>query len=218
MSTHTCGYCDAYTNITPIAGTIIAKRPTMHATNYQVSIAAYCNNCKKISVANGISASPKVQIRNEGIMKTDSVIIETMRTLQQPQWEPKHLAEVDTRYLPEEIADAYQEAHNALTINAYRSVLILSRAIIEAAAKANNIEGKNLYTLIENLHKDGLIRSSLKEVAHAIRILGNDIAHGDLQAAPTREDAEDTLQLTRWVLDDIYVMDAKRADILNRRG
>lgn len=138
--------------------------------------------------------------------------------MSQVTWSPPSMVQVDTDYLPAEIAGFYQEAHDALSISAYRAVLLLSRSVIEATAKVNGASGKTLVAKIDSLHEEGHIRPGTKAVAHALRILGNDMAHGDLGVPPTREDAEDVLRLVRMVLDDVYVGEAMTADILQRRG
>lgn len=134
------------------------------------------------------------------------------------KWSPPSMVQADTEYIPDEIAGFYQEAHDAFSIGAFRAVILLSRSVIEATAKVNNASGKTLVNKIDSLHEEGHIRPGTKKVAHALRILGNDMAHGDLGVSPTQEDAEDVLKLVRMVLDDVYVGEAMTADILARRG
>ncbi|MFF8817796.1 DUF4145 domain-containing protein [Leucobacter sp. NPDC015123] len=133
-------------------------------------------------------------------------------------WSPPSMVQANTDYIPGEIAGFYQEAHDAFSIGAYRAVLLLARSVIEATAKLKNVGGSNLVKKIDNLHEEGHIRRGVKQVAHALRHIGNDIAHGDLTDPPTAEDADDVLKLARMILDDVYVADAVRVDILTRRG
>ncbi|MEJ1154621.1 DUF4145 domain-containing protein [Microbacterium marmarense] len=90
-------------------------------------------------------------------------------------------------------------------------------AIIEATAKDRGITSGSLVAKINQLHADEHIRKGTKDMAHALRILGNDMAHGDVDEVPTQEDATDALTIARFVLDDVYVADARRADMMARR-
>lgn len=133
-------------------------------------------------------------------------------------WSPSPVQPVDLAFIPEAVAGFFKEAHEALSIGAYRAVLLLVRSTIEAAAKSVNVTTGSLVAKINQLHDDGHIRAAAKEMAHALRILGNDMAHGDIDTTPTQEDAEDAVLIARYVLDDIYVADARRAEMLARRS
>lgn len=45
----------------------------------------------------------------------------------------------------------------------------------------------------------------------------SDITHGEIDEVPDRHDAKDVLTVLRFVLDDVYVADARCADMLSRR-
>lgn len=124
---------------------------------------------------------------------------------------------VDTAFVPKGVAGFFIEAHNAFSINAYRAVLLLVRSVIEATAKDKGISSGSLVQKINRLDEEGHIRRGTKDMAHALRILGNDMAHGDIDDVPTQEDADDALTIARFVLDDVYVADARRVDMLARR-
>lgn len=57
----------------------------------------------------------------------------------------------------------------------------------------------------------GTIRQHVRDGAHEIRLLGNEMAHGDLGAKVTAEDAELVLTLMSEVLDDVYQSPARVA-------
>lgn len=76
----------------------------------------------------------------------------------------------------------------------------------------------NLFAKIDALEEQRLIRPGTKDMAHALRVLGNDAAHGDIDTVPTEEDARDALTVAQFVLDDVYVADARRIDMMSRRG
>lgn len=132
-------------------------------------------------------------------------------------WSPAPMRPVDTAFIPDGVAGYFKEAHDAFSIGAYRAVLLLVRSVIEATAKHHEITSGSLVQKINKLYDDGHVRRGTKDMAHALRILGNDMAHGDIDDVPTQEDADDALTISRFVLDDVYVADARRADMMARR-
>lgn len=133
-------------------------------------------------------------------------------------WSPPPMRPVDTTFIPDGVAGFFKEAHDAFSIGAHRGVLLLVRSVIEATAKDRGILKGELVGKINKLFEAGDIRKGTKDMAHALRILGNDMAHGDIDAVPTQEDADDALKIAKFVLDDVYVADAIRADMLERRS
>jgi hypothetical protein len=128
------------------------------------------------------------------------------------------MVKADTEFLPEGVAGFLQEAHNAHSIGAYRAVLLLVRSVIEATAREKGISSGTLVQKINKLHEAGQIRSGTKDMAHTLRILGNDMAHGEIEVVPSVEDATDALTVLKFVLDDVYVADARRSDMMARRA
>lgn len=55
---------------------------------------------------------------------------------------------------------------------------MLARAVIEATAKAKEITTGTLYKKIEKMHEQGLLSELVRDQAHEVRYLGNDMAHG----------------------------------------
>ncbi|WP_075205305.1 DUF4145 domain-containing protein [Leucobacter musarum] len=134
------------------------------------------------------------------------------------KWSPPSMVQADIEFLPKNVGAFLQEAHNTVAVGAFRGTLLLVRSVIEATAKDMKIDKGSLVQKVDSLHANGHIRTGTKDMAHALRILGNDMAHGDITEAPTSEDAEDALTIARFVLDDVYVADARRIDMLERRG
>ena len=52
---------------------------------------------------------------------------------------------------------------------------------------------------IDSLNSGGHIRTGTKDMAHAPRILGNDIAHRNITEALTEEDATDVLIIAKLI-------------------
>lgn len=211
-----CAYCATHTHFTARWGA--ASHVRRLETGYweaNCEIAATCDNCGRINTALGRYSdfSQKPNSTDLGVhLRTVAENLEG-RTMAPPLLLP-----ADTEYLPDDVAGFVTEAHHAHSIGAYRAVLLLVRSTIEAAAKTKGVKTGNLFAKIDALASNQLIRPGTKQLAHALRILGNDIAHGDIGEVPTEEDAEDSLRILRLVLDDLFVAEAIRVDMLTRRG
>lgn len=54
----------------------------------------------------------------------------------------------------------------------------------------------------------GLIRTSIKDAAHGVRELGNDMAHGDLVEPISAEESQLVIHLMGEILNDMYLSPA----------
>lgn len=121
-------------------------------------------------------------------------------------WYPVKAVGKTYENVPENIASAASEAYSCLSISANRAATILARAVIEATGKEKNIpKQSNLRNLIDKMAEVGIITDLLKDEAHEIRFLGNDMAHGDFDHETTAEDAEEILGFMDSVLNYVYV-------------
>jgi hypothetical protein len=127
---------------------------------------------------------------------------------------PKAVSRKSYRDVPEAIASAASEAHQALGAFAPRAAVAMARAVVEATAKQKGITGGRLESKIDNLAEEGLISEATKEVAHEIRFAGNEVAHGDLVQEPVSvEGARDIVELMDVILQRVYQEPAKVARI-----
>lgn len=219
MLSGTCAYCGNQTHFTARSGRINSDRLT-HASNqyqYRLEIAATCDSCHRFNAAIGTSKVASRSFHQGQILNgTESVTEGEAMTID--SWSPPAMRPVDATFIPEGVAGFFKEAHDAFSIGAYRAVLLLVRSVVEATAKDRQIDSGTLVQKINKLHDEGHVRKGTKDMAHALRILGNDMAHGDIDDIPTQEDADDALTIARFVLDDVYVADARRADMMSRRS
>lgn len=72
--------------------------------------------------------------------------------------------------------------------------------------KAPDLSG-TFYKRIEAMSADGRLTKDVAEWAHAVRILGNDAAHEDVE--PSADDIVDLAAFTRVVLEYLYTMPTK---------
>jgi hypothetical protein len=111
--------------------------------------------------------------------------------------------------VPEHIADAASEAYKVASIGAYRAAALMARSVVEATAKAKGVTDGVLAGKINAMRDSDLIREHVKEAAHEIRHLGNDMAHGDFVEPTTKEEAEEVLSLMAEILHEVFQSPAK---------
>lgn len=85
----------------------------------------------------------------------------------------------------------------------------MARSVVEAVAKDNGITTGALKSKIDKLESEKLIRPVIKDAAHEIRFLGNEMAHGDFVEPVEADEAEDVLNLMSAVLEDVYQIPAR---------
>ncbi|UAJ78329.1 DUF4145 domain-containing protein [Leifsonia sp. ZF2019] len=219
MLAGTCAFCGNQTHFTArtarIGKSISGQASGRYA--YRAEVAATCDACQRFNTAYGATASrPRSLTVGEILAGSQAVTEGEAMTIE--SWSPPPLRPVDTEFLPESVGGYLREASDAYSVGAHRAVLLLVRSIIEATAKDKGITTGSLVQKINNLNDEGHIRRGTKDMAHALRILGNDMAHGDIDQVPNQEDANDALTIARFVLDDVYVADARRIDMLERRN
>jgi hypothetical protein len=124
-------------------------------------------------------------------------------------WLPTGSDSKDFDDVPEHIAAAASEAYKCRSIGALRAAVMLARAVVEASAKDRGILKGMLVAKIDEMHAQGLIREHIREAAHEIRHLGNDIAHGDFTEPVTEEEADETLTLVAELLSEVFQSPAR---------
>lgn len=116
--------------------------------------------------------------------------------------------------VPQAIAIAASEAHQALGANAPHASVAMARAVIEATAKDKGVTVNGIYNKIEQLAADRHITPSVKEAAHEIRSAGNEAAHGDLVETPMSiAEAAEIVELMDTILERVYQEPAKVARV-----
>jgi hypothetical protein len=215
MLSGTCAFCGNHTHFTARAGRINGERVS-GGFEYPMEITATCDACHRFNAAYGLSQDRRRELTVHSILDAKAAVLEgEVMTIH--SWSPPPMRPVDTAFIPDAVAGFFKEAHDAFSISAYRAVLLLVRSVIEATAKDRGVDSGTLVQKINKLYDEGHVRRGTKDMAHALRILGNDMAHGDIDDVPTQEDADDALTIARFVLDDVYVADARRADMMARR-
>jgi hypothetical protein len=108
--------------------------------------------------------------------------------------------------LPDDVKDAYQEARNCLSVNAFTACdLICRKILMHVGVEKGAEEGKTFAFYIDHLESQGYITPPMKRWVDIIRQHGNKATHKLEPSDRTR--AEGTLMFTAEMLRLIYEMD-----------
>lgn len=189
MSAFVCPHCQALTNFTQVWSEQVLPPGSGFNTDRQKAIKTLrCNNEQCRMPLTAITLGPQV-----------------LRI-----W-PERVGGKQFPDVPEQIAAAADEAYRCFSISALRGAVLLARSVIEATAKAKGITSGSLMKKIDDMHTEGLIREYVKDAAHEVRHLGNDMAHGDFVDPVEPEEAEMVLALMDEVLNEVFQSPARVA-------
>jgi hypothetical protein len=213
MPSRLCPYCKTVADLAPAWSTseFVGHSQNM-SRQYLVRVACICTNCRHLSIA---------VVNRSKTAAPSGTASDHLRSLVEQEtvssWTPLAASAPDFDRVPEHVAKCAQQAHMTHNIGADMASILMTRTTIEATAKSKGITSGNLYSKIEAMADQGIIRRDALTVAHAIRQLGNDMAHGDVEDPPTPEDAADALQLMDLILSEVYQATSLAQEILQRR-
>jgi hypothetical protein len=203
MASRTCGYCGYAVHLTLRWFTTDPIGPVN-----MIRGAYTCDRCQQINAAwLTANANPSGPIAADGLLSAERV-----------SWAPTYLAGQDIPDVPDQIASAASEAYLCQSAGANRGAILLARTAIEATAKAKDIKTGGLLAKIDALAEQGFIRPLIAQGAHQVRLIGNDMAHGDLNAPIDENDVAATLQLMTIVLNEVFQTPALIAQITAKRS
>jgi hypothetical protein len=176
-------------------------------------VSTTCGNCGAINVAR--ITGPSIEI--DGSQRVPLSVRVLANDANLVEWFPTSVAAPEFPDVPEYVARCATEAYQTASIGASMAAILMARTTIEATAKFKGIVRGQLIKKIDEMAAAELIRPALKRAAHAVRILGNDMAHGDVEEQPTVDDVEDTLKLMTMILSEVFEAEALTNSILGRR-
>jgi hypothetical protein len=147
MLTLVCPHCNVASHFTPKWSEPQYDDPRDEVESY-TAFAWLCDNCKM----------PVCGVYPEGAEEGDETV-----------W-PIVGGRIDYRDVPDAIAGAAREAHQALAASAPRASVVMARAVIESMANDKGIADGNLVSKIAKLHaqgfitQGGLFKTRLKEI------------------------------------------------------
>lgn len=203
----TCGWCGRLANMTFARSsqrTLIDR--SRWGDVYRLDAVYSCDNCKQFLLATVTLEEHEIEIPNID----DHLIMHSFNS--SLKWMPAQGAQPPAfTDVPEHIREAAQEAYRCRSINAHRAAVLLARSVIEATAKDKGIVKGMLADKIDAMYERHIIFEHVRDGAHEVRHLGNDMAHGDFVDPVAEEESEDLLVLMSEVLRQVFESPAQVA-------
>jgi hypothetical protein len=129
-----------------------------------------------------------------------------------PLWyEPKNVVSVEFPDVPDHIASDASEAFRCSGVNAWRATVAIARRAVQAAALEQGAPDNKLQHQIDWLDDQRKITPQMREMAHEIRLSGNDGAHPGKDGLQDvgKDQAEAVLAFLEDFLRHLYQMPAR---------
>lgn len=166
-----------------------------------------CHNCRMYMVAVASISRDIARLRGTPAEHRAIAAADDYGTV---HWYPKLSSAPDYNDTPAHIERGAAEAHVCLDQGQLIASAITARATIEAIAKHHGIKDRiNLEKKIDALKDRQLIYPLLADQAHQIRLVGNDMAHGDFEDLPTKDEVTIVVDFMDMLIDVLYQQPAK---------
>lgn len=186
-------------------GRIRPQGPYERSDGTLISAPFACNHCGAVSVGHAHFSESDHRDQYESMA----------RGLVSLHWLPNRSSAPVFEDTPPEIAAPAQEAYTAWDHEAYRAAILMARAVLEAICKNHDVTKGSLFAKIDTMKSEGHITEALRRSAHAVRDLGNDMAHGDfVKTDPTEEQAKQVLAIMRQFIEQLYEQPAQTRRLL----
>ena len=119
--------------------------------------------------------------------------------------------------IPNPLRLAYEEARSCFRAKAYTATALMCRKTLEGIAEENKIAARNLATSLKEMKDKGIIENRLFEWADALRISGNEAAHG-AKSKISYQDAKDILEFTHALLEYVFTFQEKFEQFKRRQN
>lgn len=125
---------------------------------------------------------------------------------------PEHL---DLATFPKAIAAAYEEARRCYRAKAFTAAAVMCRKTLEGICAEHGIAERNLAGALKQMRDRGIMDDRLFQWADALRISGNEAAHGvEVNFGPA--DARDIVEFTKALLEYVFTF-RDRFDAFQKR-
>ena len=125
-------------------------------------------------------------------------------------WWPSAAAHVSPD-VPNEIAQVFQEAVQALHAECPRASAVMARRTLEAVTVDKGASGKTLFERLNNMAASGVLPPTLADWAKEVRLVGNTGAHFDPITTVSKEDSAQLISFVRELLKYLYELPAELA-------
>lgn len=208
------GVAESLPTLTPVPESGTRRDPVElavgHAVFTNLMACFRCDSCEALSIRSlwtGDLVEPELSPAGIAAILT----AESPLPFADPRWYPQGTHGKRYPDVPADIGALASEAHKCLAVEGYRGAVLLARSVIEAAAKDKDITTDSLVAKIDAMYEARLIREDVRDGAHEVRYLGNDVAHGDFAEPVPPADEELVLTLMDEVLEEVYQSPARVA-------
>ncbi|MEJ2868414.1 DUF4145 domain-containing protein [Actinomycetospora sp. OC33-EN08] len=216
MPSAVCGWCGVHSNMSV---KMVEAGPFDEDEVGQLFGLYKCDHCTASSLGYArVSMRDVRDLLGYGASVTFEIALEIEDNTAGLMWLPHSGANLELNHTPEEIADAAKEARACLNAGYRRASVQLARSVVEATAKDKGITVHNIAPKINEMFNQRLIREHIRDGAHEVRHLGNDMAHGDFTEPVTDEDAQMVLTLMHEVLVEVYESPGRVREAQSRRA
>lgn len=119
--------------------------------------------------------------------------------------------------IPFSLRSAYDEARACFRARAYTATAIMCRKTLEGIADEKGISTRSLVQDLKEMKEKGIIENRLYEWADALRISGNEAAHG-VNSRVSPQDAKDILEFTHALLEYVFTFQERFEQFKKRRN
>lgn len=206
-----CAFCESMSVMEPVTGKELpSERSSAWTGIYE------CHHCNFYMVAYGRIDSGQRSMYGYQSSPFDG--LELAARVGNFTWYPSNARSPKFDGLPQNIETAAAEAHVCFGNGQIIAAAITARATLESIVKDMGAKGSNLYEKVECLQTRGEITKLIEEQAHSIRNVGNDMAHGDFDTLPDREEVEHVIEFMDALIDTLYVQPAKLRAVQEKRA
>lgn len=199
MASTACWDCGKVAHMTAVDGSAVVRAADLF--RHRVMGCFRCDGCQALNIAQTL-----------GNPKAGADVLAWLAGRKKLEWLPRRTPTKTFPDVPLEIAAAASEAYACrLMANGRRAAVLMARSVIEATAKDLGITDGHLIAKIDAMLTGGFIRPHVRDGAHEVRYLGNEMAHGDFVQSVSSEDADLVLTLMSEVLGDVYQSPARVA-------
>lgn len=118
--------------------------------------------------------------------------------------------------IPDEVAEDYIEGMKCLGGGSPKGALTMFRRSLQTATRERGATPADLFNEIDELATKDIIPKDLKDLAHEIRLLGNDGAHPN-RPNVSQDEALEVKDFIDHLFNYVYIMPARVTDMKNKR-
>ena len=171
--------------------------------------AHFCPHCKVMATFGdqGPNASWEMRYHSIWVCSNCSGVVYARRSLETNEVEIwPSLRSQAPEELPEPVRENFSEALRSVNANNPRAAVVMTRSALQAAAREQGAEGKNLREEIDDLVTKHVIPESLGNWSHEIRDGGNLVAHPEPGKQVGMADAEELIALAESIFEYLYIV------------